>query len=419
MSAFKQAAQAAWEKMPAHSQAELAHVERLSVEVGVADDRQLVSLWLREGALSASCTCGHASCAHAYAALALLCQAPGPVSADRVTDIWLPQVTTLADRRTVARHAGEIALPAWAEILQDLLIAVVRSGASAELSPSVEDGLTRLMRAAPSPLPLGLSRWVGRFKSALAQRDAAELACVLAGADMLIDDMLADAPTQEGRRRMLSWLVQAEHEVDARSTIADVTLVEIAREQLAGATRAGIQRRYLIDAQSGHIYREECVLGMQNASLGPCPRLLTVSLASVEVSAPPSRLRLYQYAVTPAVDDEILTGLLRHATTDFSTLVDGYAAALAAFPALSEPFVLVAPARVVIEAEPVLFDAQGVSLPLAGSQAAATLRYFETWQQGAETLWVAGRLVNRNDSLALVVLSAIAKREGRVCYAQL
>ena len=202
-----------------------------------------------------------------------------------------------------------------------------------------------MLRAAPDPLPLGISRWVGRLKLALAARSAEEAARLLAGADLLIEDLAAAPRSREAHSRVLSWLGTLHEDIQDRARLTDRTMIEVAREEVGGVERESVERRYLVDLSDGAVYREERLPGAPTASLGPCPRVLTVWLAEAEQGVAPQRVRLLQYAVTPLVEADDLAAARGRARRDFAPLVDGYRAALASHPGLCEPFALVAPKR--------------------------------------------------------------------------
>jgi hypothetical protein len=418
MKAFRRAAQSAFERAYASVPGRPADIEQISTEVELDGKRQSVTLCLRDEALSWSCSCGNEQCSHAQAALAFLSDAdPAP---PRKTRLSAPRFSLgpSRDRRTVAQSDTAVRADpsALAEILEDLTTAVVRSGADAGLSPSIEEGLVRLRNAAPSPLPLGVSRWAGRLKQAIIDRDPDELARVLSGANRLSDDLRTATPSEDARCRVLSWLGSIGDDALGTVRATDLTLLEIAREWLPGFERAGVQRRYLLDLGDGQMYREERAQGAQTASLGPCPRLVTVWLAVVEQGAPPKRIHLLQYAVSPVIEPSVWERSAERATRGFGPLIDGYRSALRSFAGLSEPFVSVAPSRI---GDASIGDASGLVLPLRSTESPAVLRYLGSLAQGAEPLFVAGRLVDRDGLLGLLPLSAAVKRHGRVCYEQL
>ena len=421
MSAWQRAARQSLRLLGAASRSDAARVGRVQIETELGGQRQTVELLLDGEQLTWTCSCGLPACAHAQAALAILDEAAPAATTDSML-VSLQEPTVVAsERRTLAPAPPTTGAnrDALIDVLRDLITTVARGGAQAGLTASVENALARLVSTAPSPLPLGVSRFVGRLKRSLAQSDVAELGRVLAGAALLIDDFATKPVSIEGRLRVASFVGPQSSDAETATRINDRTLIEIACEHLAGAPGAGVERHYLIDAMSGHTYREDRLIGAHEASLGPCPRLLTVSLAGVQPAPPPDCIRLYQYAVTPVIEPDAWTHLMQHASRDFVALADTYRANVSAYPGLAEPFVLVAPTQVALQSDPQLHDTDGNLLPLVGADGPATLRFLERFCEGAETLWVAGRLIDDRGVLSLVVLSAAIKRAGRVCYAQM
>jgi hypothetical protein len=418
MRALKRAAHAALERSYAGLTGRAVEVDRLSLDIALNGQREVVSFRMRDGALSWSCSCAEADCAHAQAGLAYLLDAEPTTPEDRITEPHESPAGAPSDRRVVAEsdQPASANTGALTEALSDLLIAVARAGADGGLSASVDEGLTRLRAAAPSPLPLGVARWIGRLKQAIAEHDADELARVLDGGGRLLADLGAARPAGEGRQRVLSWLGALSNDGDGVTRVSDLTLIEIAREWLPGVERAGVERRYLIDLADGQIYREERAAGAQTASLGPCPRLLTVWLAVVEESAPPKRIRLLQYAVTPVIEASVWEALAPHAVRDFASLLATYRGALGQFAGLTEPFATLAVSRIDAGG---LVGADGQRLPLLCPDNASLPRYLETLAQDGEPLWVAGRLADHEGLLGLTPLAAALRRRGRVCYERL
>jgi hypothetical protein len=421
MKAFKRAAQAAFERVYGGNAGRHGEVERLSIDVDLDGRREIVSLLFRSDDLSWSCTCAQSECAHARVALAFLSDAERAPNEDRITEVWEQPVAASADRRTVM-HSDQAALAdtaALAEILEDLVMAVVRAGVGAGSSAALDDALQRLVSAAPAPLPLGVSRWIGRLKRALGARDTDEAARLLAGASLLIEDLRAGAGDARARQRVLSWLGSLSHDVAGVARMTDRTLIEVAREQLPGVERAGLERRYLVDLSDGAVYREERVPSAPTASLGPCPRLINVWLASVDQGAPPQRIRLLQYAVTPVIDAAAWQSLAARAVRDFDALLASYRTAQNDFPGLCEPFALLAPARVEHDGETLLVDAAGRLLPVAHPDNPAALRYLDGLTARDAPAWLAGRLFDRDGVLMVAPLGAALMRDGRLCYAQM
>jgi hypothetical protein len=429
-------------------------VERMTIDVAGASGPELVSLRMRGAELSWSCTCGVAGCEHAHAALALLAEAPARVSSvppaaapgSVAGAIPAPAIATAAaaaaaaasaaresiattpadglaqggDRRTLPAPEPRSGFDrrALAETLDDVLVAITRSGVAAKRSASVGDALVRLRSAAPAPLPLALDRWLGRLEQALAVADTDDVALLLAGASQLIEDLRAPGTNGEREMRLQAWLGSARRAHDG-PRLTDRTLLEIAREQLAGAQRASIERRHLIDVDSGQVYREERVQGGDPTSLGPCPRLLTVWLATLEPGPPPARVHVLQYTATPAIDADVWERLAQHAQRDFAALAERYRAEIAPFPGSSEPFALVAPAKGQTVSEGALFDDAGRALALSAPDGSHSLRALALESAGSELLWVCGRLYARSGELALHAAGAAVRRQARVHYVQL
>jgi hypothetical protein len=408
-------------------------IERMTIDVPGTSGAELVSLRIRGAELAWSCTCGDAGCEHAHSALALLAEAPPRVSSvppppaaspasARETFAITPAdgIAIGADRRTLPAPEPRSGFDrsALAETIDDVLVAVARSGVAAKRSVSVGDALARLRRAAPAPLPLALDRWLGRLEQALAGADADDVALLLAGASLLVEDLRA--PGSDGAReaRLQAWLGAARRAHDG-PRLTDRTLLEVAREQLAGATRVSIERRHLIDVDSGQVYREERVQGGDPTSLGPCPRLLTVWLATLEPGPPPARVHVLQYTATPAIGDEVWERLAQHAQRDFAALAERYRAEIEPFPGSSEPFALVAPAKGQALSDDALFDEAGRALALGAPDGSHSLRALALESEGSELLWVCGRLYVRRGELALHAAGAAVRRQGRVSYVQL
>jgi hypothetical protein len=419
---LKRAARGAFQRVYGSHPGRAAEIEWLSVDVQQDGKREIVSLSLRGEVLTWSCTCNQQECAHGRAALAFLCDAE-PEPAERLSDAFEPHSPPppAGDRRTLA-HTDQAAgadTAALAEALQDLLLAVVRAGVGEGVSAAVEEALQRLQRAAPDPMPLGVSRFIGRLKRALGARDADDAARLLAGASLLIDALKSGAGQPEARKRVLSWLGSLSSETEGVARMTDRTLIEVAREELPGLERAGLERRYLVDLSDGAVYREERPVLAKAGSIGPCPRAITVWLATVEQGAAPQRIRLLQYAVTPWIDADNWQRLAARALRDFEALRGGYRDALRAYPGLCEPFVLVAPKSVVHDAAPALIDDAGRHLPLHHPDNPAALRYLESVTAGATPQWIAGRLLDVGGTLALAPLGASVMRDGKHVYAQM
>ncbi len=421
MGSFKRAARSALQRAYAAEPGPAARIERMSVDVELEGRREVVSLLLREGELSWSCTCGQARCDHARCALSFVEESDARGGEERITELWDPAPAG-TERRVVAHSEppAPVDHAAMAEVLRDLILALVRSGVSGGLSPSVEDALQRLQRAAPAPMPLGVSRLIGRLKQALGEGDAGEAARVLQTASRVIDDLAAAAPSAEARCRVLSLLDVRLGGAAAggRSRVSELSLVELARERVPGIERAGIERRYLVDPGDGRLYREERA-STAPASLGPCPRQLTVWLAEVEETTPPRRVRLLQYAVSPAIEPAQWEQLARHAERDFEALLSSQRETLRAYGGLAEPVALLAPAGVAQEGEPALIDGAGNLLPVVAPGRPAVSLCFRALIVNAELLLAVGRVIEHGGLLGLLPLALLVRQHGRLRHVQL
>lgn len=416
MSQFKRLARAAFERIYGGRPGPSGEPERLSMDIELEGAREIVSLRRNGEALSWSCTCAQPECAHARIALGFLAEVDAAVAdpSTRRSRPDMPAVTADVRRLAQPDTARGADMRALIEALRDVLTAVARAGLSAGASAAQDEALQRLLRVAPEPLPLGISRWVGRLKQALSTRSLDEAARLLAGASLLIDDLEANPRSAEAQTRVLSWLGALGDDTYGRWRVTDRTLLEIAREELTG-----LELRYLVDLSDGTAYREERLAGGPTASLGPCPRAVTVWLADTELGAAPQRIRLLQYAVTPLVEAELWEKLVACAVRDFTPLLAGYRAALAAYPGLCEPFALIAPERLEGGSAPWLTDAGGQRLHLAHPDNPASLRFLTRFSAGEPPAFVAGRLIDRDGALSLAPLGAGVMRDGRMVYAQM
>lgn len=389
-------------------------VERLSIDVRDGGQSELVSLAFRDGRLTWSCTCGQLRCRHAAAALRLLAgeasDRPSDPASATASGGYAPVLRTAA----ASARPDEIEGRALADVLEDVITAVVRAGVLAPESPSVDEALQRLVDLAPQPLPLGIGRWIGRLRAALDEGDVEAVAGVLDGASRVVDDLRAGRATPEASQRVVSWLGALARDVETVQRISDRVLIEVAREWLTGTERAAIERRYLVDLRSAEIYREERVRGAATASYGPCPRMVHVGLAEVEQGARPKRIRLLQYSVSTRIAHEAWHQLAAHAVPSFEALARSYREASGAFPGLAEPFAVVAPARYARSPRLVPVDTEGRPLPLASAEDPAALRYVDAETQHADPAWIAGRLVDADGVLMLLPASLGFVEDGRL-----
>ena len=282
-----------------------------------------------------------------------------------------------------------------AEALDDLLTAITRIGVGkAQHAPSVDAALERLIGAAPKPTPSGLGRFVGRLQRAMRSAELARVVRLLEGASQLADALRAATPTPEAELSIAAWLGTRPASRTGLELVYDRTMIEVGREWLSGTERASLERRYLVDAESGVIYREDR-LRNATASLGPCPRQLQVGLAEVEVGHEPRRIRLLQYEVEPYVPAESWDSLRQVASHSFAEVTESYRAALRASPSLAEPFALIAPFRIERNGGFKAFDAEGHQLVLDRSERrGAVLAFYDLMAEGVEPSWLAGRLTD-------------------------
>lgn len=393
-------------------------VTRAVVEVIAEGRTELVSVVLLDGELRCVASDGRTAGAHVVAALRLLAgEGEGVVDGEGSRRFGGgPKAARDSSAGAVrAEEPGKEAKPkpqALAEALLDVLTATVRVGVDdARGSPSVTSSLDRMRAACPDPLPLGVSRWIGRFHAALSDSAPLRVAELLEGASLLADDLRAERPGADARRRVVAWLGGHRH-TDVE-VLHERTLLEVGREWLAGLSRSGIERRYLVDVDDGTVYREERARGGQ-ASIGPCPRLLSVGLGEAEIGPEPRRLHLLQYVVTNDVDSEVWAKVAASATRRFGPLTERYGRSLATFPGLVEPFALVAPARIEQDDDAAVpLDDEGAALPLARGDDPIGAAALSELARARDVDWIAGRLVDHAGQLLVVPISAATRRDGR------
>jgi len=426
-------------------------VRRATLEVALGgDDSALVSLVLRDGGVVSVCSCGAGpGCAHTSLALRWVLDGPSDDETQRL--VAQPIATDAGGLRapTPTTDPGRTAAPlqraqALAAALDDLITSVVRAGVDAAAgTPSLDESLRRLVAAAPAPLPSSIARVVGRLREALVAHDLDLAARLCAGLGLLADALRDGDP-----RTTVAWLgVSVAGSLEPRPTslearpaalearptalearptattpgttaaprdaptaeprLVDTRLVELAREWVSTIDRAGLERRYLIEPVAGAIYREERLRGATAPSLGPCPRILTVALAELDAGPAPRRVRLLQYEVALGPEAAVYTEIATHAAGVFAPLLALFRDAIGAYPALAEPFVLVAPHAIErTRAGADLVDADGGRLALAAEPVAASAALLALATEHVPAI-VAGRLVASQGALALAPLSAV------------
>lgn len=380
-------------------------VTRVTLDVKIDETAELVTVALRAGALRWS-TSG--TDLHVRAALSWLAGTDArrttPEPPARLS--WSPP-----SMEAPVEEANETpARVRLADALDDVVTEVVRAGVNTPDSPSIAESLERLRKELPLPLPSGIARWLGRLRVSLDRGDAADVARLLDGASRLAANLRKDKPGIEGKRFVVGWLGTG-GELGGVERMSDRTFVEVARELLASSERGGVERRYLVDLHDGEVFREERSRSEPVASVGPCPRVINVGLAEVEEGPTPRRIRLMQYAVTPALGNEELRQVEANGYRRFEALADGYRTSVTAYPGQAEPFAVVVPARWNGKrAQPICYDAEDVPLAFARADDPAAVEVLAQFVTPAPR-WVAGRLVDAKGYL-LMIPCVIAVDDG-------
>ena len=368
-------------------------IDRVTLEVSVDGRSEQVTISMRDGKLRCIASDGSQQGPHIDAALSFIAGA----SLDRISQP--PTAPTEAQPAELEKAPVD----ALAVGLEDLVVAVARAGLEeANDSPSVSNGFDEVLAAAPQPVPTGLSRWVGRLRSAIERRDVALAARLLDGASRVSIDLRDDSRTAVAQTRIGAWLGRQRDSAPGLKLFSDRTLIELAREWLDGVEQ--IERRYLLDLRSGELYREER-LRSERGSLGPCPRQLAVGLAEVQPGPSPRKIRLLQYVVQPEVSASTWARIAQFAQRDFRALNDGYRQALVDFPGVAEPFALVAPELLDRDHGLNPLDATGRALPIAHQASTSRGAAFEMLNAADDPLWIAGRLTHANGDVEIAPLS--------------
>jgi hypothetical protein len=419
MDRLRQAARAALDTIDAPAAPE-ARLDRLSAELELHGSHELLSLRLEADGLRWKCSCGQARCSHAATLLSLL--AGGPASGTEAGPAAQPPTPrgSLAPERRVVAHsertphlepgALQRQRSAIAESLRDVVTAVVRGGVRADASASTDEALERLIATAPEPLPNGVSRWVGRLREGLARGEVVTVSRLLDGASSLAVDLRASEPEPDAAQRTLSFLGAMAHDPHDVDRLTERSMLEVAREWVSGVDRASLERRYLLDLDSGEVYREERARSANGASLGPCPRVVQVAYAEVERAAPPRRIRLLQYSSSPVVPDAVWDQLRTWSTRDFALLGARFRESARRFAGLAEPFAMVLPFELEREPAPLLLDDARHQLPLFDAED-GVLRHLQ--DHPGTPSWFAGRLVEQRGVIMLRPLSCAFGADGR------
>lgn len=421
-------------------------IDRAVFDVTIDGRAELVTVALRNGELVCTSTDGQPDGPHAMAALRLLAgqslagttkviASPGAyalmgdVAEDAIArDPEGPRVTPAgplarvrpelslppAGMRTLStsERPSSVARESLAEVLEDLVTAIVRLGLrNAQGSPSLEEAFERLAGVAPQPLPLGIARFIGRLRGALATNDVDQLAELLDGAVRLAGDLRRAHPSEEGRRRIVGWLGPTADQPEDIESLTDRTFVEVGREWVTGVERASIERRYLVELGSGEIFREERPRLLPGISVGPCPRQLHVGLAEAAEGPPPRRIRLLQYTLSDTIRPETFARLEELSVRSHRALLDSYVHAIGDYPGLVEPFVLVGPARATGEAIALAnVDDEGWPLPIVRADEGEA-EWLDRLAMERPIVGIAGRLIDVTRTLLLVPVSVLVQDE--------
>lgn len=377
-------------------------VRRLSVEVEVDGKLETVIVSLRDAELQCVSSDGQNEGPHVMAALRFVA---GPQT---VNDSLAARSAVSLATKPDPRVPNELA-----DALDDLLTAIIRVGVrGAQYAPSVDATLERVLEAAPQPTPTGLNRFMGRLQHVLRSEDPRTVARLLDGAAQLVDALRLKAPTRQSKQCIERWLGARPGSEPDVQLLYDRTMVEIGREWLSGSERASIERRYLVDIQTGAVYREDRPRNAI-ASLGPCPREVRVGLAEVESGPSPKRIRVLQYEVEPQVGTETWERLNQAASQSFAELTERYRRSVGASPCLCEPFAVIKPYRTESNGVFKAFDAEGHQLVVdRNERRGAVLAFYDLLAEGVEPTWLAGRLTDWGATLCLAPF-ALGTRDGR------
>ena len=371
-----------------------AEVGRVSVDITLDERTETVTLSLRDDKLLCVATDGSLQGPYIEAAIAFL----GGAEFERISQP--PRVSL-----NPPASGAEQPIDTLATALDDLVVAIARVGFDqAHDSPSVDDGLQRLLKVAASPTPRGLSRWVNRLRDAIDNDEATKAARLLDGASRLARDLQENDRSAEAHQRVIAWTGGQRDSTPGLELLYDRTLVELAREWLGGVDNSGIERRYLLDLRSGEVFREER-LRSERASVGPCPRQLVVGLAEIEPGPAPRRVRLLQYVVQPEVSATTWARIGQFAQRNFHEVAETYRASLKAFPGLAEPFALIAPQLLDRDCGMNPMDSDGRSLPISRTRMPELAAAFESMTAADDPLWIAGRLEHSEDGVEILPLS--------------
>ncbi|MEM9729006.1 MAG: hypothetical protein AAF997_10495 [Myxococcota bacterium] len=374
-------------------------VQRITMDIEAEGRVEMVTISLRNGELRCVSSDGNDEGPHVTAALAFV------AGSEPRDDSQPPVMAASATRPQDPKPFEELA-----DAIDELLVAVTRVGIDkARHAPSVDEALKRIGQAASSPMPPGLSRFIGRLRQEVMSGQPRHAARILDGAAQFADALSSDGTSDDDRRRTAAWLGAEQSFPGHRELLYDRTMLEVGREWLSGCERASVERRYLVDLETGTVYREDRPRHAA-ASLGPCPRLVHVGLAECESGPAPFRVRLLQYEVRPEVQKASWDRVAQVARRSFAQLTEGYRRDVSAYPALSEPFALVAPYRVEHEDGFVAIDSEGHQIALERTERrGSVLAFYELLNRGADPAWIAGRLTDLGTTLCISPFAVVSR----------
>lgn len=412
--AFRRAARALHASLQASTDApgaELATTSAVTVQIESSGQAELVSMRVRDGRLTVICTCGAQGCAHAREALALFDDEPrADATEERITHVFEPAMRLSEPAPMPVLKSTPEGRNRLSDVLSDVVLAVTRSGVKDGISPGVSEALERLGEHASPVNATGLRVWVGALKSALDARDNEGTVRALSAASAMIDALRKLEPTAIADAHIASWLGSAPGAPNAGERVSERTYLELAREHRPGLARAGVEQRYLIDLGTGELYREDRA-ATETASLGPCPRVVSIGLAHIEPGHAPRRIRLLQYTTTPIIETSAWASVTRFALHSFEPLLARLKEHMASTACLTDMLALVRPARVCSSDRTQLLDDAGRALVLKGADGSSAR--LDSFMQSAEPQWVLGRVHAQADMLSMEPLAAFGLRQGQ------
>jgi hypothetical protein len=356
-------------------------------------------------------------CAHGIEALSMFDDDPRPDAIEeRITHVFEPAMRLSDPSPLPALKGTPEGRNRLSDVLSDIVLAVTRAGVQEGISAGVSEALERLPEHAPPATATGLRVWVGSLRSALEARDGAATVRALAAASAMIDALRKVSPGPVADAHVVTWLGVAPTSGISSERATERTYMELAREHRPGLARAGVEERYLIDLDTGELFREDRAAN-DTASLGPCPRVVSIGLAHIEPGMPPRRIRLLQYTTTPLVDPSTWQRVTKFALPRFEPLLARYQEHMASGAGLSDMLVLVKPAGVHSGERAHLLDDDGRALLLTGAEGSATR--LESFMSATEPQWLLGRVLAQNDMLSIVPLAASGLSQGKPLHLHL